>query len=400
MTGSWRTPVVVLICGTIILSLAFGLRQSFGIFLAPISADLGWGREVFSIAMALQNLVWGLSQPFSGALADRFGPAKVVGAGAVLYVAGLYLMSQSTTPGEMIFSNGILTGLAMSGTGFPIILSVISRNVSPDKRSQFLGIGTALGSSGQLFVLPLSQYFLTSYGWATALLLMTAMAAIMVPMAAAVVGEKEKQGDGPRQSLSEAVREASGHRGYLLLIVGFFVCGFQTMFIGAHLPAYLLDQNLSANLGTTALMLIGLFNVFGTYTWGALGDRFPKKYLLSLLYALRSVVMAAFFLAPVSEVSVILFSSSIGLLWLGTIPLTSGLIAQIFGLRYMATLYGFVFMNHQIGAFLGVWMAGRLFDTTGSYDAIWWGGVILGLLAGFLHFPIDERALPRLAVQK
>ena len=400
MTGSWRTPVVVLICGTIILSLAFGLRQSFGIFLAPISADLGWGREVFSIAMALQNLVWGLSQPFSGALADRFGPAKVVGAGAVLYVAGLYLMSQSTTPGEMIFSNGILTGLAMSGTGFPIILSVISRNVSPGKRSQFLGIGTALGSSGQLFVLPLSQYFLTSYGWATALLLMTAMAAIMVPMAAAVVGEKEKQGDGPRQSLSEAVREASGHRGYLLLIVGFFVCGFQTMFIGAHLPAYLLDQNLSANLGTTALMLIGLFNVFGTYTWGALGDRFPKKYLLSLLYALRSVVMAAFVLAPVSEVSVILFSSSIGLLWLGTIPLTSGLIAQIFGLRYMATLYGFVFMNHQIGAFLGVWMAGRLFDTTGSYDAIWWGGVILGLLAGFLHFPIDERALPRLAVQK
>jgi predicted MFS family arabinose efflux permease len=288
----------------------------------------------------------------------------------------------------------------MSGTGFPILLAVVSRAVPSKKRSMYLGLVSAGGSSGQMLLVPMGQYFISSWGYVTTLLILAVMVAMMVPVSAAVAGRRRAD-DAPAedQSINEAVREASRHKGFLLLITGFFVCGFQTMFIGAHLPAYLVDKGGSAALGAAALATIGLFNVIGCFIWGAAGARYPKKYLLAGLYTARSLGMAGFLLAPVSDVGVIVFSAVMGLLWLATVPLTSGMVAQIFGTQYMAMLYGFVFLNHQLGSFLGIWLGGRLFDSTGSYDMIWWVAIALGLVAALLHFPIDERAVPRIAGQ-
>ena len=397
MTKSWRTPTVILICGTLIMLLSFGIRQTYGLFLNPISTGLEWNRGVFSFAIALQSLIWGLAQPFLGALADRFGAARVIALSAVTYVLGLYVMSVSTTPWTMTLSTAFLTGIAMSGTSFSLVLAVIGRASPPERRSLYLGLASAGGSSGQFVVVPAGQFFISSYGWTMALVLLAALAALMVPLSAAVAERTAPvRPQTPTQSLGQALSQAVRHRGYLLLTAGFFVCGFQTMFLGAHLPALLADADVSAALGATALALIGFFNVLGCFIWGGLGGRYSKKNLLSLLYLSRSVLMMVFFLLPMTPAGIIVFSSLMGLLFLGTVPLTSGIVAQIFGTRYMAMLYGIVFLDHQIGSFLGIWLAGWLFDYTGSYEAIWWTAVGLGIVAALLHWPIDEREVARL----
>ncbi len=395
--SSTRLAVLVLICGTVIVLVAIGIRQSFGLFLEPMSAELGWGREAFAFALAIQNLVWGLAQPFTGAIADRYGSGRVVAASGALYVLGLYLMSQAQTPGDILVSNGFLLGFAMSGCGYPVVLAAISRHVSERRRSLFLGIGSTGGSSGQLVVIPLSQVFISDYGWATALLLMALMATVIVPLAAAMAGKAKPTSAEADQSLPEALAEARGHSGYVLLTTGFFVCGWQIGFITVHFPAYLSDNGLPASVAAAALALIGLFNIFGTFTAGALGMRYRKKHLLAGIYFLRAMVFAVFLIAPVTETNTMIFAAAVGSLWLATVPLTSGMVAQMFGVRYMATLYGIVFLSHQLGSFSGVWLAGRLFDATGSYDAIWWGSIALGLIAAFMHTILDDSKVPRLA---
>ena len=396
MQRSWRTPVVVLVCGTLVMMLAFGIRQTYGLFLTPISETLGWPLGIFSFAVALQSLIWGLAQPLLGGLADRYGSGRVVALSAVSYVAGLYLMSISTDPWSMTFSTALLTGVAMSGTSFSMVLAVIGRAAPPHRRGLYLGIGSAGGSLGQTLVVPFGHFLISAYGWVDALVLLAATAGLIVPLSAALAEKRPAAGTAQAdQTPWQALAEARRHKGYLLLTAGFFVCGFQTLFIAQHLPRLLLDNGLSPAVGATAISLIGLFNVIGCLGAGVLGNRYSKKNLLSLIYFGRAVVMAGFFLFPMTHFTVVVFSSLIGLLFLSTIPLTSGIVAQVFGTRYMAMLYGIVFLDHQIGSFIGIWLGGLLFDYTGSYDLIWWTAVGLGVAAAIIHWPIDERAITR-----
>ena len=391
-------PLLVLILGTVILCVSFGVRSSLGVYMKPISIDLGWAREVFAFAIALQSLIWGLSTPMMGYLADRFGPAKIVAIGAILYTIGLYVMSQATAPVDATIGIGMLTGFALSMTGFPIILSVIARRFPPEKRTLVMGIGSAGGSSGQLILVPFGQWLINEQGWVMSLVLLAAIAAVIVPLAASLAGGNERAADDhSQQNFGEAMKEAISHGGYRLLIFGYFVCGFQTMFIGAHLPAFLSDLGQSDWIGATALSLIGGFNIVGCILWGMAGDRRSKKLLLAALYSLRALVMLGFIMLPMTTFTVVVLSAAMGLLWLGTVPLTTGVVVQIFGTQYMATLVGFTFLGHQIGSFLGIWMGGYIFDATGSYDPIFWGGIILGLLATLAHFPLNDRPVARLA---
>lgn len=394
---SWRTPLIVLICGTIILVLSVGIRQSFGLFMDPICTARGWGREVMALALASQNLVWGLSQPFVGAIADKWGSGKVVAIAGAMYAFGLYLMSQAATPADILFSNGLLIGLALSGCGYPVVLAVIGRSVPENRRNLFIAIASTGGSSGQLAVIPATQAFITSLGWPVALLLLTGMAMVIVPLAATMVGKKKPRGvdDAPDQTLRNALAEAGGHRGFIFLTTGFFVCGWQIGFVAAHLPSFLSDYSLPASVAATALAIIGLFNILGTFTAGMLGTRMRQKHVLAAIYFLRALTFAVFMLMPKTVPVVMGFAAAVGFLWLATVPLTSGLVAHIFGVRYMATLYGIVFMSHQVGSFFGVWLGGKLFDRTGSYDAIWWGSIILGLAATALHLAINDRPTAR-----
>lgn len=388
----WRNPVLILVCASIVLILSFGVRSSFGIFLAPISTDLDLGRTSFAIAIAIQSLLWGVSQPFVGAIADRFGSGRVIAACAVMYGLGLMLMAHASSGAELMLSNGVLIGFALSGTGFPVLLSVVGRSVDESRRSLFLGFASAGGSSGQVLMVPLGQVLMDGFGWSTALMGLGLLFFVTVPLAAALTG---KAADGierlRKQSLTEAVSEASRHGGYWYLTAGFFVCGFHVTFIATHLPAFIVDRGASPALGAAALALIGFGNIIGSLTCGVLGGRYPKKAVLAGLYLARSLVITLFILSPVDDLSILLFAAAIGMLWLGTVPLTSGLVAQMFGVRYMATLFGFVFFSHQLGAFLGAWLGGYVFDATGSYDMVWWIAVGLGLVAAALHLPIDDR---------
>lgn len=401
MSRGTRGAIVVLACGVIVLILSFGIRTSFGLFLDPVSEGLGVGRESFALAMAVQNLLWGLAQPFAGAVADRYGPGRVTAVCGGLYALGLYLMSQAATPGDIMISAGVLIGLALSGTGFPVILAVIGRTVPEDKRSLFLGIGSAGGSSGQLLMVPAGHLLLDGFGWSGALLILALVTTVMVPLAAAFAGRSGTSGIGAMadQSIGDAIREASRHSGFWYLTAGFFVCGFHVAFIGTHLPAFIVDNGGSAAIGAAALAVIGLGNIFGSLICGYLGGRFSKKYVLSGLYLARSAVFTGFLLIPLSHASIIVFSAVIGMLWLGTVPLTSGLVAQIFGVRYMGMLFGFVFFSHQLGSFMGAWFGGYIYDRTGSYDSVWWTSVALGIIAAVLHWPIKEdpvsRPMPR-----
>ena len=392
--------LLVLICGAMILTLTMGIRQTFGLFLSPMSIDLGIGRETFALAMAIQNILWGVAQPFVGMVADKYGAVRVIVAGTAMYVAGLVVMSGATDAWGLTLGGGFLIGLAMSCTSFAVVLGAISRAVPEERRSMALGIASAGGSFGQFVMAPVGQSLIASQGWPSALFLMAFVAAAMAPLAIALANRRSSGRVGaaqiaiaPSQTIREALGEAGRNGSYWYLTTGFFVCGFQVVFIGVHFPAYLSDIGLSASLGATALALIGFFNIVGTWICGALGGRYSKKYVLSILYTLRSLVIIAFLAAPKNEIFVLVFASAIGLLWLGTVPLTSGLVAQIFGVRYMSTLFGIVFFGHQVGSFLGVWLGGLVFDKTGSYDSIWIASILLGFMAAALHLPIIERPL-------
>ena len=395
-TPSWRTPNTVLICGGLILTLAMGIRHGFGLFLQPMSADLHWGRETFALALAVQNLVWGVTQPFAGMIADKYGAGRVLIGGTILYGLGLVTMAHATTPLMMVLTAGVLIGTGLSGVTFSVVSGVLGRAFPPEKRSMALGISAAAGSFGQFAVLPLTQYLLTHIGWYGALLTLAGVSLLMVPLAAAMVERNlGTHANLFKQSAGEAMREALGHRGYVLLTLGFFVCGFQVVFIGVHLPSYLLDKGLPANVGVTALALIGLFNIVGTYSAGWLGGKISKKYILSAIYFGRAIVIALFLLLPLSALTVYAFAIGLGLLWLSTVPPTNGIVAQIFGVRYLAMLSGFTFLSHQIGSFLGAWLGGLMFDRTASYNVVWYLAIALGVVAGLLNLPIDERELKR-----
>lgn len=395
-----RTATLLLVCGSIVVSLSLGIRHTFGLFLQPMTQDLAWSREAFSFAIAIQNLVWGAGGPITGWLADRWGAGRVVFGGGLLYAAGVALMAVSTTPFMFMLSAGILVGMGLSATTFSVIYGAVGRAIAPEKRAMALAIVGAAGSFGQFMLVPTGQFIISNAGWLMALIGLATAAAMMMPLA---LGAAEREGAGGHhlmaQSAGEAVREAFGHRAFWLLTLGYFVCGFQVVFIGAHLPSYVLDKGLTANVGMLALALIGLFNIFGTYGFGLAGGRWRKKNLLAGLYFARSIVIVVFLLAPLTPTSVAIFAAAMGLLWLGTVPLTNGLVAQIFGVRYLAMLSGFVFFSHQLGSFLGVWLGGLIFDMTGAYDIVWMIAIALGVLAALVNLPVDERPMTRLSAQ-
>jgi MFS family permease len=391
-----RDPVVMLAAGATILSVALGIRHGFGLFLQPMSLDNGWGREVFAFAIAAQNLIWGTVQPVTGMLADRFGTAKTVLAGSALYAAGLVLMAYSQTPGELVFSAGLLIGLGLSGTTFAVVLGAVGRAAAPERRSRALGVATAIGSFGQFVMLPGTLSAIGWLGWSGALIALAAVSASMAVLASGLVGEPRASATHAGPAAGQALREAFRHRGFRLLAFGFFVCGFQVVFIITHLPAFLVDRGLSLSVGTNALALVGLANVAGAYLAGVWGGRVSKPALLAAIYAGRAVVIAAFVWLPISEWSAYAFGFVIGILWMSTVPLTNGVIASVFGVRNLAMLSGVVFFVHQIGAFLGGWLGGYLYDLTGTYDSVWLIAVGLSLFAAAINLPIREEPVARL----
>jgi predicted MFS family arabinose efflux permease len=393
--ANWRTPTVVLVFGGLVLMLGMGIRHGFGLFLQPMSLDLGWGRETFALAIAVQNLVWGLSQPFAGMLADKHGAGRIIVAGALLYALGLVAMAYAHTPLAFVLTGGVLIGAGLSGVTFSVISGVLGRAFPPEKRSLAIGISAAAGSFGQFAVLPLTQWLLSHVGWFGALLALSGVALLMAPLAAAMMERRERHAPAFQQSAREAMAEAIGHRGYVLLTVGFFVCGFQVVFIALHLPAYLADRGMAPHVAVTALALVGLFNIVGTYTTGWLGMRMPKRYILSFIYFGRAAAIALFFWLPLSVWTVYGFATVLGLLWLSTVPPTNSMVAQIFGVRFLAMLTGFTFLSHQIGSFLGAWLGGKVYDATGSYDVVWYLSIALGIVAGLINLPIDEREIRR-----
>jgi MFS family permease len=386
----------VLLCGAMIVTLSMGIRHGFGLWLQPITMERGWTRETFAFALAVQNLAWGLAGPLAGALADRFGAFKVIVVGALLYAAGLVLMALATSGLAFTGSAGLLLGMAQSGTTYAVIYGVISRNVDPSRRSWAMGVAAAAGSFGQFLMVPVENWLISAWGWQNALFILGCLALAIAPLAFGLKEPKAVAAPGAHhQSIGAALREAFKYPSFQLLMAGYFVCGFQVVFIGVHMPSYLKDQGLTPDVATTALALIGLFNVFGTYAAGVLGQRWPKKYLLSSIYILRSVAIVTFLAAPLTPWSVYLFSAVMGLLWLSTVPPTNAMIAQIFGVQYMSMLGGFVFLSHQVGSFLGVWLGGKLYDATGSYDVVWWISVALGVFAALVNLPVREGAIAR-----
>lgn len=396
---NWRTPAVVLACGSIILMLSLGTRQSFGLFLQPMSTDLGWGRETFAFALALQNLVWGLAQPFAGMIADKFGAARIIVIAGVLYAIGLALMACSDTGFAFNISAGILVGLGLSGSAFGVVMGVVGRAFPPEKRSMALGIVGAGGSFGQFIMLPYGQLLISQFGWFSALLVLAVSSFLIAPLAAALAGNSRATGRSG-QSMTAAIHEAATHRGFWYLTAAFLVCGFQTIFIMVHLPAYLVDKGMAPVQGMIALALVGFFNIVGSYLCGFLGGHFSKKYLLSWIYGIRSVAILIFIALPLSQWSTWIFAAVMGITWLGTVPLTNGLVAQIFGVKYLSTLFSISFLGHQVGSFLGAWYGGYMFDATGSYMVVWMVAVALGVLACVLCLPIDEREMASMPARK
>jgi len=385
----------VLICGALIVTLSMGIRHGFGLWLQPVTMDRGWTRETFALAIAIQNLSWGIAGPFAGALSDRFGAFRVLIVGALFYAAGLIFMGLSTSAIGFMGSAGLLLGMAQSGTTYAVVYGVIGRNVAANKRSWAMGVTAAAGSFGQFLMVPVENGLINGVGWQYALFILGLAALVIVPLAFGLKEPAVVVPKGPQQSMKAAVREAFSHPSFLLLMAGYFVCGFQVVFIGVHMPSYLKDHGLTPNVATTALALIGLFNVFGTYAAGTLGERLPKRYILSAIYALRAVAITVFISVPLTPWSVYVFASVMGFLWLSTIPPTNAVIAQIFGVKYLSMLGGFVFLSHQVGSFLGAWLGGRLYNMTGSYDVVWWIAVALGVFAALVNLPVKEQAIVR-----
>ncbi|HIF9355981.1 TPA: MFS transporter [Photobacterium damselae] len=398
----FRFPLLVWM-GIGILIISLGIRQSFGIFMMPISDTFHTGREFFSLAIALQNLLFGLFQPFVGMAADRFGARRIIIVGAIAYGAGLYLTSLAATPSVLYLTIGALIGLGLSATSYVIILGAVARVVPAEHTAKAFGLTTAAGSFGMFAVIPGAQALLRNFDWQTAMQIFAVICCLMIAFAGFIKSQKATS-DAPSQvddsqTLSEALQEAFRNRNYWLIHAGFFVCGFQVMFIATHLPSYLGDKGLPGNTAAMALAYVGVFNIFGSYFWGLMGDRFDKRYVMSSLYLMRTVIIAAFVTFPVTVNTASIFGAAIGFCWLGTVPLTSGLVRQIFGARYLSTLYGLVFFTHQVGSFLGAWVGGRIFDYYHSYTPIWWTTVVMALIAALLHLPINDKPVPRLIAQ-
>lgn len=389
-----RPLALVVAAGCLISLITFGVRAGFGLFQAPMTAELGWSRETFALALAIQNLLWGLGQPFAGALADRFGSGRVLAGGALLYAAGVALMAEASSPLMLNLSVGVMVGIGLSGASFSVALSAMVRMTPAAARGWVLGIGTAAGSLGQFLMVPLGQAFLAAYGWHTALLILSLLVLVAVPLSGVLRGAPDR-GAGRQQTLREALREAGSHSGYWLLLAGFFVCGFHVAFIQVHMPADLVDRGLAPTLGAWALATVGLFNVFGAYFSGVIGERYRRTGLLTGIYAARALAIAAFLLLPLSPATVLAFSAVMGLLWLSTVPLTSGAVAVIFGQRFLGMLFGIVFFSHQVGAFLGAWLGGVAYDITGSYASVWWLSVALGVFAALVNWPIRVQPVLR-----
>ena len=392
MKRSWRTPAVVMICGGLIAWLSTGTRQSLALFLQPMSFDMNWGREVFSLAMGLQLLLWGLAQPIAGAVSDKIGAAGVIVFGAALYIIGLVLMSEAGSPLMLYLSLGLFIGIGLSAAGFAVVFAAVARAVPPRRRSTALGITGAVGSVGQFAMIPVAQGVIGFSGWTTSLLVLAACMSLVIPLSIAMKGRPPA--GGPReveQSLLQALRQARSHPGFVYLTTAFFVCGFQTLFIGSHLPAFVTDSGLPPEVGALSLALIGGVNVVGSLMFGWLGGRYSKRGLLAFQYLLRSFAIVLYVMLPITTVSTCIFAGVIGLTWLGTVPLVSGLVAQMFGIRHIGMLFGITFFSHQLGGFLGTWLGGLLFDAYGNYDIIWWTSAWLGVTAALLHWPIDER---------
>ena len=394
----WHKPLFVLIASALIVFISFGIRQSFGLFMLPITSDLGWGRETLSLSLATQNLMIGIAAPFAGALAVRWGAPRTVALGGVVFGLGILVMSQSMAPAGMFAGAGLMAGIGLGACGLPLILATVAQVAPEAKRSLWLGVATACATGGQLMVVPLTQSLLNDYDWVIALLVLSMLAGMIVPMAfsmsAAITPDTGKDTD---IDIGQAIREAAGHRGFLLLTTGFYVCGFHVAFIAVHLPSYLVDRGASPALGATALMLIAFFNMIGAWGSGWLAGRVSKKYLLSTIYVVRSLIILIFITLPMGPITVAVFAASIGLMWLSTVPPTSGLVAQIFGTRYMGMLYGVVYLSHQLGSFTGVWLGGLIFDATGNYDIIWRFAIGLGITSALLHLPINDRPVDRLS---
>ena len=384
---------VIIAAGAVTLSLSFGARSIFGIVLDPVSAEFGWPREVFSLSIAIQNMVWGLAQPFFGMIADRLGDRRALWIGFFVYLAGMILCAAATAPWMMHLGAGVLVGMGISGTAFGLVLSVVGRSTPEERRSKALGLTAALGSLGQMLMPLLAGWLTAEFGWQATILAMTVL---LLPMAACIPFLKAEvpkaTAADPDVAIGEMLRRAFGHSSYVLLVLGFFVCGFHVAFMTAHLPTYVAEVCGSVTLGAATLSLIGGANVVGTLIAGQLGARYPKPWILSAIYALRAVVILAFISIPATPVTVVIFSLTIGVLWLSTVPLTTALVATMFGPRALATLYGFVFVSHQVGAFLGVWVGGRVYDATGSYDLIWYAAIALGVFSAIVHLPVRDRA--------
>ena len=398
-TAPRLTMSQVLICGALIVTLSMGIRHGFGLWLQPITMDRGWTRETFAFALAVQNLAWGIAGPVAGMLADRFGAFRVLLVGSLLYAGGLVSMGLATSGLAFMGGAGVLLGMAQSGTTYAVVYGVIARQVDPAKRSWAMGVTAAAGSFGQFLMVPVENWLIGNWGWQNALFVLGCAALAIMPLAWGLKEPPAAASTGHRQSVGSALREAFAYPSFRLLMAGYFVCGFQVVFIGVHMPSYLKDHGLAPGVATTALALIGLFNVFGTYAAGSLGQRMPKRHILSAIYALRAVAIVAFLLAPLSPGSVYVFAAVMGFLWLSTVPPTNAIVAQIFGVQYMSMLGGFVFLSHQVGSFMGVWLGGKLYDATGSYDVVWWIAVALGVFAALINLPVRESPIARAAPQ-
>ena len=397
-TIGWRTPAVIVLGGCLISLVSFGPRATLGFFLTPMSQANGWDRDIFALALAIQNILWGLGQPIAGAIADRYGTLRVLCAGGTLYALGLVLMAYSTTPGMLDLAAGVLIGFGLSGCTFSVVLAAFGKLLPESWRLLAFGAGTAAGSFGQFLYSPLAVSLMDAYGWQNALLIFGAGMLLILPLSLTVATAPAEAGASRvQQSLRQALSEAVRHRSYMLLVIGFFTCGFQLAFITVHMPAYLVDKGLSAQVGGWTIAVIGLFNIVGSLFSGWLGNLVPKRYILAVIYFGRAAAVLAFIMFPVTAVSSLVFGAVMGLLWLSTVAPTNGIIALMFGTRWLATLAGVAFFSHQVGGFLGVWLGGVVFVKTGSYDAVWWLSVLFGVLSAVINLPIVEKPVARLA---
>jgi len=397
--ATWRTPALIIGFGCLISLMSFGPRSSLGFFLTPMSLANHWGRDVFAFALALQNLLWGIGQPLAGIIADRFGTVRVLCAGALMFAAGLALMAYSSSAPLLDLSAGVLIGFGLSGTTFMIILAAFGKLLPPQWRSLAFGFGTAAGSFGQFLYSPLSVMFIDTFGWQQTLIIFAVSMLAVLPLSLALATPTGAGAqDGAQQSLRQALKEAFAQRSYVMLVLGFFTCGFQLAFITVHLPAYLMDRGLSATVGGWTLATIGLFNIFGSLAYGWLSDRMPKRYLLSFNYLVRALAIFVFISLPVTPFTCIVFGAVMGLVWLSVLPPTNGIIVVMFGTRWLGTLAGFAFLSHQIGGFLGAWLGGVVFDRFGSYDPVWWLSIAFGVLSALINLPIVEKPVSRAAV--